>query len=74
MSDVWMTIGVDVTQAKKLWKALVTEYVAFGKAEAEAMTMASTEIAVRAVPMTMAPTVALASQIPAKKMHGFIAK
>ena len=67
MRDVWVTIGVDVMQAEKLCKALVTLYVAFGKAEDEAMTVASTEIAARAVPLMMAPIVALASQPPAKK-------
>ena len=63
---MWVTIRVDVMQAEKLWKAIVTLYMAFGKAEAEAMTMASTRIAARLVPMMMAPTVALASQPPAK--------
>ena len=48
-------------------KALVTTHVALGKAEAEAISMTSTEIVVRAFPMMMAPTVALASQTPAKK-------
>ena len=67
MRDVWVTIGVDVMQAEELWKVLVTAYVAFGKAEAEAMCQASTEIVARAFPIMMAPTVALASQPPAKK-------
>ena len=60
MSNRWVTIGVDVLQAEKLWKALVTSYVALSKAEDEAVTMASTEIAARAVPM-IAPTVVPAS-------------
>ena len=60
MSNMWVTVGVDAMQAEKLWKVLVTSYVAFGKAEAEAMTMASTEITARAVSM-IAPTVAPAN-------------
>ena len=54
-------------QAEKLWKALVTSYVVLSKAEAEAINQASTEIVTRALPIMMAPTVALASQTPAKK-------
>ena len=42
MSDMWVTIGVDVVQAEKLWQALVTSYMALGKAEDEVVTMAST--------------------------------
>ena len=62
-----MTIGVDVMQAKKLWKALETSYIVLGKAEDKAVSMASMEIAARAVPIMMAPTEVLASQPPAKK-------
>ena len=67
MSDIWVTIGVDVVLAEKLWKALVTSYVVLGKAEAEAMSQASMEIVARAFPMMMAWTIALVSQPPAKK-------
>ena len=93
ISDMWIDIGIDVVQAKRVWKALmtmnaflgkteaeamglasteivkalVTTHVALGKTEAEAISMASTEIVVRAFLMMMAPTVALASQPPAKK-------
>ena len=41
-----------------MWKALVTSYVALGKAEAKAVTMASMEIAARVVSiiaLTVAP-------------------
>ena len=55
-----VTIGVDVVRADKLWKALVTSYVVLGKAEAKAVTVASTEIAARVVPMIV-PTVAPAN-------------
>ena len=51
MSHMWVATGVDVVHAKKLWKAIVTSYIALGKAEAKVVTMASTEIAARAVPM-----------------------
>ena len=60
MSNMWVTIGVDVMQAEKLWKALVTFYVAFVKAEAEYVTVTSTEIAAREVPV-IAPTVSPAN-------------
>ena len=52
---------------RKVVEGLVTLLVAFGKAEAEATTMASMEIAARVVPMMIALTVALSSQPPAKK-------
>ena len=58
MSNVWVNIGIDVVHAKKRWKALLTTHVALGKAEAEAMSQASTEIVARVFPMlvpTMAP-------------------
>ena len=45
----------------------MTTHVFLGKTEVEAMSMAATDIVVRAFPMMMAPTVALASQPPAKK-------
>ena len=51
MINMWVTIGVDIMQAEKLWKALGTPYVALGKAEAEAVTITSMEIAARAVLM-----------------------
>ena len=63
---MWVTKGVDVVQAEKMWKALVTTLVAFGKVEAEAVTMVTREVFARALLM-IAPTVALASQLPAKK-------
>ena len=66
---MWVTIRVDVVQAEKRWKALVTSNVVLGKAEAEAMAMASMEFL-----MMTAPTVALASQTPSQKMHRFAAK
>ena len=56
MSDMWVTIGVDVMQAEKMWKALVILHVALGKAEAEVMSQASTEIVDRAFPM-LVPTI-----------------
>ena len=58
-----VNIGADVVQTEKLWKALVTSYVAHGKPEANSMTMASTEIAARAVPM-IAPTATPANLPP----------
>ena len=60
---MWVNIGVDVVQVKKLWKALVTSYVAHGKPEPNTMTMASMEIAARAVPM-VAPTATPANLPP----------
>ena len=60
MSNMWVTIGVDAMQAKKLWKALETSYMVLGQAEAKAVSMASMEIASRVVPM-IAPTVAPAN-------------
>ena len=59
MSDMWVTIEVDVMQAEKMWKALVASHVALGKAEAKVMSQASMEIVARAFPMlvpTMVPT------------------
>ena len=42
---MWIDVGIDVVQAEKMWKALMTAHVFLGKTEAEAMGLAPTEIA-----------------------------
>ena len=41
---MWIDKGIDVVQAEKMCKALLTTHVFLGNTEAEAMGLASTEI------------------------------
>ena len=55
---MWIDKGIDVVQAEKMCKALLTTHVFLGNTEAEAMGLASMEIvkSLPALAATMAPT------------------